>query len=60
MRTADTVGRQFEVESANVKSKEKSPVSMMPEGLVDEFSLGQIHGLDQVPAERAAEIGDSV
>jgi putative heme-binding domain-containing protein len=45
MRTADTVGRQFEVESANVKSKEKSPVSMMPEGLVDEFSLGQIHGL---------------
>lgn len=45
MRTADTVGRQFEVASANVKSKEKSPVSMMPEGLVDEFSLGQIHGL---------------
>ncbi len=31
--------------AANIKSKEKSPVSMMPEGLVDEFSLGQIHGL---------------
>ena len=45
MRTADTVGRQFEVPAANVKSKEKSPVSMMPEGLVDEFSLGQINGL---------------
>jgi putative heme-binding domain-containing protein len=45
MRTADTVGRQFEVASASVKSKEKSPVSLMPEGLVDEFSLGQIHGL---------------
>jgi putative heme-binding domain-containing protein len=45
MRTADTVGRQFDVDSANIKSKEKSPVSMMPEGLVDEFSLGQIHGL---------------
>jgi len=45
MRTADTVGRQFEVASANIKTKEKSPVSMMPEGLVDEFSLGQIHGL---------------
>ena len=45
MRTADTVGRSFEVPSTNIKSKEKSPVSMMPEGLVDEFSLGQIHGL---------------
>jgi putative heme-binding domain-containing protein len=45
MRTADTVGRSFEVEATNIKSKDKSPVSMMPEGLVDEFSLGQIHGL---------------
>jgi putative heme-binding domain-containing protein len=45
MRTADTVGRSFEVAAANIKSKDKSPVSMMPEGLVDEFSLGQIHGL---------------
>ena len=45
MRTADTVGRAVRSGLGNVKSKEKSPVSMMPEGLVDEFSLGQIHGL---------------
>jgi putative heme-binding domain-containing protein len=45
MRTADTVGRSFEVPKAQVKSRQKSPVSMMPDGLVDEFSQSQIAGL---------------
>jgi putative heme-binding domain-containing protein len=45
MRTADTVGRAFEVEKSKVKKRTKSPVSMMPEGLVDELSQPQIQGL---------------
>ena len=45
MRTADTVGRQFDVPKASVKKQTKSPVSMMPEGLVDELSQQQIAGL---------------
>ena len=45
MRTADTVGRNFDVPKARVKSRQKSPVSMMPEGLVDEFTQPQIQGL---------------
>jgi hypothetical protein len=39
------MGRSFEVASAQVKSRTKSPVSMMPEGLVDEFTVQQIAGL---------------
>jgi putative heme-binding domain-containing protein len=45
MRTADEMGRSFEVPAANVKNRTKSPVSMMPEGLVDEFTVQQIAGL---------------
>jgi putative heme-binding domain-containing protein len=45
MRTADTVGRTFEVPKGKVKNRQKSPVSMMPEGLVDEFSQEQIASL---------------
>ncbi len=45
MRTADTMGRQFEVAKAKVKKRTRSPVSMMPEGLVDELSQQQIQGL---------------
>jgi putative heme-binding domain-containing protein len=45
MRTADTIGRAFEVEKSKVKKRTKSPVSMMPEGLVDELSQQQIQGL---------------
>jgi putative heme-binding domain-containing protein len=45
MRTADTVGRAFEVPKNTVKRRTKSPVSMMPEGLVDELSQQQIAGL---------------
>jgi hypothetical protein len=45
MRTADTVGRQFDVAKGRVRKRTKSPVSMMPEGLVDEFSQQQIQGL---------------
>ena len=45
MRTADTVGRQFDVSKAKVKKRTKSPVSMMPEGLVDELNQQQIAGL---------------
>ena len=45
MRTADIVGRQFDVPKASVKKQTKSPVSMMPEGLVDELSQQQIAGL---------------
>jgi putative heme-binding domain-containing protein len=45
MRTADVIGRAFEVEKGKVKKRTKSPVSMMPEGLVDELSQPQIQGL---------------
>ena len=45
MRTADTTGRAFEIEKSKVKKRTKSPVSMMPEGLVDELNQQQIQGL---------------
>jgi putative heme-binding domain-containing protein len=45
MRTADQFGRPFEVAKSKIKKRQKSPISMMPEGLVDEFSIQQIAGL---------------
>jgi putative heme-binding domain-containing protein len=45
MRTADQFGRPFEVAKSKIKKRQKSPISMMPEGLVDDFSIQQIAGL---------------
>jgi len=45
MRTADVAGRPFEVLKQQIKSRQTSPVSMMPDSLIDPFSQQQIAAL---------------
>jgi putative heme-binding domain-containing protein len=45
LRTPDTVGRSIDIPRARIKSLRKSPVSLMPEGLVDQLSQQEIASL---------------
>lgn len=45
LRTADAVGRRIELPVAQIKSRQKSPVSLMPEALIDDMSQQEIASL---------------
>jgi putative heme-binding domain-containing protein len=45
LRTPDAVGRSIDIQKSRVKDLRKSPISLMPDGLIDQFSQQEIASL---------------